>query len=237
MIKKLALFDWDGTLRRGFTIKSWIRFLVEQKFFASDVEDKLLSFFNAYNHGKLNHDELSKATAELYASALKNFRKEDILLAASNFLSEDKTLLNPFSIPLISFLKARDIGIAVISGAPTEVIQAYQGKLKIDEVFALECEIKDGIYSGNIKVNTGTSTEKSKVISHLVATQKYSFYLAMGNSNSDIPIFKAAPIKAVVNNPDLASRIYSDSHPSSKVISLEENSEVSTIIDFLMRGT
>ena len=93
IMKKLAIFDWDGTLRNVFTIKDWIRFLVREKFFTNDIEHKLLSFFSAYNSGKLNHDDLSQITSELYASALKNFKKKDILSAASHFVREDTTFL------------------------------------------------------------------------------------------------------------------------------------------------
>ena len=228
MVKKLAVLDWDGTLRRGFTIKTWIRFLVKENLFDSEVEIKLLEFFNDYECGKLNHDSLADATANFYAQSLKDTREDDILLAAYKFLNEDKTLLYPFTIPLTSFLKDNNIDIIVISGAPAEVIRAQQKKLKIDRVFALECETKNGIYTGSVRVNTGISSEKSKVISYIKSIQKYNFYLAMGNSNSDIPMLEAAPVNAIVNNPSLSSFI----DCNKRILLLEENSSFSDIINF-----
>ena len=230
MIKKLALLDWDGTLRSGFTIKSWIAFLVKEKLFDSSVEDSLLNLFNDYLYNKLTHDELSQSTAEIYASALKGFKERDISLAATRFLYEDKNLLNSFSLPLFSFLKKYEISIAIISGAPIEVIRAYKTMFNFDEIFALECEIEDGIYSGNIKVNAGDSKEKNKVITSIAFTNKYNFYFSMGNSSSDIPLLMASPIKAIVNNKDLVSYIQSNSQIDTKqILLLEEDTDFSII--------
>ena len=236
MVKKLALLDWDGTLRKGFTIKTWVAFLVKENILNHRIEDALQNLFDDYKKGNLTHDDLSQETAELYASALKNFRHQDILRAASEFLAEDRAFLSSFLMPLITFLKNHDIATAVISGAPVEVIGAYQKELQIDEVFAFECEVINGIYSGNIKVNIGTSVEKDRVISFLAKTQKYNFYLAMGNANSDLPLFRVATNNIIVNNANLESFILSRSYPIPRILHMDEEDDFTAIAKFLMEN-
>ena len=129
MDKKLALFDWDGTLRRGFTIEAWIRFLVREKVLKKEAEDKISYLFSEYQEHEITHDALSQKSAEVYASALEGCYVEDIYLAASRFIEEDKSFLNSFSVSLLSFLQAQEIEIVVISGAPSEILNIYREKL------------------------------------------------------------------------------------------------------------
>ena len=235
MIKNLALLDWDGTLRKGFTIKAWIAFLVKANLFDHGVEYSLWKLFDDYANNKLSHDELSQLTAELYASALKGLREIDVSLAANRFLEEDKSFLNSFSIPLFSFLKENSISMAIISGAPIEVIRVYQKMFDFDEFFALECETKNEVYSGNVKVNIGTYKEKSKVISYLASTNRYNFYMSMGNSKSDIPLFTATTINVIVDNNELTSYLSSKQQIiSKKILVLEEDSDFSIISNSLI---
>lgn len=234
MVKKLALLDWDGTLRKGFTIKDWLKFLAKENIIESEFEEKLSILFEGYRRDELTHDSLSQESAELYASALKNSREQDILLAASSFLNEDKEFINTFSIPFLSYLKRHDFCVAIISGAPAEILKTYQKKLNIDNVFALECEVKDGAYSGKIKSNLGISSQKHKAIHEIKKSGRYMFCLSMGNSSSDIPLLQSTSSQIIVDNPSLASYIHANEHGASKILTLEESSNIKTIINFLI---
>ena len=69
MKEKVALIDWDGTIRKGFTIKEWIKFLVT-KLNRNDksIIRSINALFLDYWNGKISHDHGFKATGTVIPS-------------------------------------------------------------------------------------------------------------------------------------------------------------------------
>jgi hypothetical protein len=69
--QKAVLMDWDGTMRRGFTLLPWVEFLKNKGIFSNDTFRKINSTFNRYKTSEISHDKLCKITAILYAKGLQ----------------------------------------------------------------------------------------------------------------------------------------------------------------------
>lgn len=203
MTTKIALFDWDGTIRRDFTINTWIEFLTQYRIVTEDTIKMIKDLFAVYSKRQLSHDQLSDSTANIYALSLKNYENNYIYKLADQFFIEDQKLLFSFSEMVFSFLRDNDIEVIVISGAPIEVLSQYQRRFYFREIYALESQIEYGKYTGKVKQNTGTSQAKKDIINQLLNSKKYKVVLAAGNSESDIPLFDAAPNNIIVNNSKL----------------------------------
>jgi phosphoserine phosphatase len=199
----VALLDWDGTIRDGFTIMDWVGFLLRRKLVTLDILCRLKDAFSARAHGKISHDELAFRAAAIYADSLSGSHCECISKEAMQFIDQDRCKILPLSLEIIRYFQAQKLQVVVVSGAPHEVISCYRKLYGLSEIHGLQLETKSGIYTGNIVENPGISAGKREVVSEMLAAKTGSIVVAMGNSDSDMPLFDAAKVKIVVNNPSV----------------------------------
>jgi phosphoserine phosphatase len=203
MLSKLALLDWDGTIRKDFTIRSWIKFLVNHGKLSEKAIEDIEEVFQLLFKGNISHDETSRRSASMYAFYLKGYVKAEITEMASHFVQEDSQYLCSFSSALFSYLSQSGVQIMVISGAPVEILLEYQNRFPIRRIHALELQTIDGIFTGEIRTNSGTANEKHLIVDPLLGSQMYEVSFAAGNSSSDLPLLEAASAAIIVNNQNL----------------------------------
>jgi len=196
--EKVAIIDWDGTIRHGFTIVDWMEYLYKHKIVGSHHIYKLKSYFQQYSDGDLSHDELAEITGNLYAKALRGKSYEKIRMLAEKYIRIDKKKLFKEMVSLLENLKSINIKIVIISGAPLEVLEQYAVILDFHKVYALKIDRDEsGIYTGKVEENPGISVIKGKIIEGL--RKQYIIIYGFGNSESDVPIFKSAKQPILIN--------------------------------------
>src|SRR5438093_283841 len=87
----IALLDWDGTLRQGYTLQDWIKFLNREGEIAASALAKFNRIFQKYFEGLITHDQLAESTASLYACALRGQDLRRLNLKAEQFITTDRT--------------------------------------------------------------------------------------------------------------------------------------------------
>lgn len=202
-VNRAALLDWDGTLREGFTIFAWADRLAEEGLLTPGAVGELRELREAYEAGALPHNELAARTARVLAAALRGGSTEPVERTARSFVDADLRLLFPWTRTLLQELGRRHVAAIVISGAPIEVLRAYAERLELSAVYGLRFEVRAGRYSGELLDNPGVEDEKLKVVEAVRAHFGDRIVLAVGNSESDRPLFRASPLSGVVNNPGL----------------------------------
>ena len=126
---------------------------------------------------------------------------------------------------MLSLIKNKNIDIIVISGAPSEILSIYKERLGIDDIFALQLEILDGKYNGNILINPGISDIKRKVINKLLKNSDQKVVISFGNSSSDLPLFESSPLNIIINNRNLKI--------SNKAFYIQKDNNVDNIIKLI----
>ncbi len=212
--RKVALTDWDGTIRPGFTLDSWVKYLSKEMDMNHTHVKKIEELLRTYYENQLSHDLLASRTAAVYAEFLKGRSKTEILTLAEKFVKHDIHKLFEYSIPLFKYLISKSIGIIVISGAPFEVLEQYRKLLNLYKVYGLEIETNEnGHYTGKIKHNYGLYQQKAIIRSKL--DREYSVIIGLGNSYSDIPILRNVRLAIIVDNQSLnieGKNVYIEGH-------------------------
>ncbi len=125
--RKIALIDWDGTIRDGYTIKEWIKFLIKNSNKKDDlILETINKMFIDYQKGILSHDQLADITAQIYADYLNGLDTTYINHLAKEFLSQDEKRLFSYSIKLFELLHNLKIQTVVISGCPSVILDLYK---------------------------------------------------------------------------------------------------------------
>lgn len=212
-----ALFDWDGTLRPGFTILPWCRFLQDKALLKTPLVDHLEQLFASYRASRLTYEELAVQSAVLYAEGTIGIAVDLLNKTAREFILHPASQLYPFAGAVLGLFRSAGIRNIVVSGAPSEVLGAYLAKMPIDEVWGLEVRNEAGRSTVN---NRALPREKAEVVD--VLRRKFSIEFGFGNGIADLPILEAARVSILINSPP-------DSFPSSirkrLLICTEENVE------------
>lgn len=195
----IALLDWDGTLRGGFTIQDWADQLVSDGLIGADVPGHLVELVRAYGRGDLDHDNLADSSARLLASHLRGVLVERVIGAANRFVEHDAERLLPYAEGLIDLLGNRGLPTVILSGAPDEVLAAYQRKLHFSAHAGLLLTSVRGQYDGGIGQNPGTAEQKEAGIRDLEKRQLHP-HVAFGDSISDIPMWRAARLRFLIGD-------------------------------------
>lgn len=222
---RIALLDWDGTLRRGFTIIPWMEYLADFDMIASDYIAALANVFIRYEAGDISHDQTAIDAGIVYAKALNGRDVSSIREHALKYVREvDREDIFPWTFSLFKGLHGRGIMPWIVSGGPREVIEVYAEKqLAPCIVHAMSPEVADWsagqVYTGRISHNPGIGIEKERIV--LSAMQQGTICLGAGNSRSDLPLLRAAQVQLSVDAPTL--------HGSAMQLS----SEIPTSLDIM----
>lgn len=184
-----ALFDWDNTLRKGFTIISWAEYLCAKKAIREDLYKKLIKQFDLYRARKLSYRQLATTTTEIYAQALSGIELSFIEELAYHFFIEDTDVF-PFTGKLLGLLKEEGIGVIIVSGSPKIVLQQYADQFSFSEIYGMDIEVVDNKYTGIVKQDFGA--DKHRAVEEICYKKREVPLVAFGDSVSDKPLLSIA---------------------------------------------
>lgn len=197
--KSMALLDWDGTIRRGFTLLPWARFLLANGKFASSALGELESVFSSYGVGDISYEHLAECSASIYAKGLTSQRTLDISYLAEDFAVAEGEFW-PYAPRLFHLLHESNLTIAVISGAPEVVLQAHARNIGIDFVVGLTArtERNGEILSGLLGRNPARAETKQRYVEKF--RRNFSILVAIGDTTDDLPLLTAARVPVMLTD-------------------------------------
>jgi HAD superfamily phosphoserine phosphatase-like hydrolase len=226
-----TLFDWDNTLRKGFSLISWVDFLIKKKLINDTALFEINNYYNKFQKKEIDHEEFVKNICKEYASSVNRKIVNDFVILVDEYINTvEYTLFFPFTKQLIMLMHENDIKPIIISGAPKIILKRIMEKLDIFKIFAFSPKINNGIYSDQIHECYGV--EKEKIVAKLIKLYKTKPLFAFGDSKSDFPMLDSAkypflitdskiPISnsyEVINTDDDCSYIFDDI--KTKILSL-----------------
>lgn len=190
MHTRYAVFDWDNTVRRGFTIFPWIDHLFEKGVFDDASHRSIQSLNERYRMGAITHDEYAERVGVFYAQGLKGKPVSLIETIENDYISQDRQAFFPEIQKLFDDLNDMGIEILVVSGAPHRILRHYQDELHIKRLYSFQEREKNGIISGDVEYNYGFN--KSQIMSQIFQEYGCAPYMAFGDSESDYPLLENA---------------------------------------------
>lgn len=246
----VALLDLDNTLRVGWTVRPWLAFLSRDGWQgAGACLEAIQVQLDQYSMGKIGHDDLVDLCAGAYAKMATGKRAVELEDAAEVFVKNyENDALHDFVLPLISSLKNRGVAPVIVSGAPAELVKFYADRLNVEEYYGMVLGVdEDGIYDGRIVANTGITDVKRSIVRRIRNTGRGAI-IAVGDSDSDIPLWDAAEYKIIVGTREPESdwppeRTLTIIPGESSLSSIEEwlsvnleSSDIPELIEFDPRG-
>lgn len=199
--RRLALLDWDNTLRRGFTVIDWTSFLKSRNQYDEVIDKQISAAIGSYRRRQLTYAVLSELIGGLYSSGLAGQSISSIQKSAVDFVAEDQKNLFQFTPSFLALLADENIDACIVSGCPSEVLDAYSSVLTWHSYYGLETEHRNGYYTGRVAANRADVAGKELVVSKIMGDGRVQ--LAAGDSASDLPLLERAQVKLIFDNPNL----------------------------------
>ena len=76
--RKYALFDWDNTIRRGYTLYSWVEYLHQCNITSIHLQKKLEILKQQYIKSEITHDQYANKACAEYAKDLAGKKVNEI---------------------------------------------------------------------------------------------------------------------------------------------------------------
>lgn len=195
-IKKLAVFDIDGTIFRKNLAFELIDELAWMKIFRKKVRNELVQLYTNWLDHKGAYEDYRKALVSLYEENIKGCKQEDVIRASKIVIPFYKDRTYIFASRLIKKLKEEGYCIIAVSGSPSEIVEEYNKYLKFDAVFGSVYEVDHAGYYTGAAVFEPTH-DKSQVVRQYAAENGISLEgsYGVGDTESD------APVLEIVDNP------------------------------------
>jgi phosphoserine phosphatase len=202
-------------------LRHWLRFLARNGLAgvaeqARHIEKEIVDRFL---EGHIDHDEFARRAAEAYAAVMRNQRVEEVDDWAAVFVQgPGARSIHGFAKTLVDHLIVKGIAPVIVSGAPHEIVQRHARRLGIVEAFGLRLgtTTEDGVlrFDGTIADNPGVAVRKRAIVRTLMEEER-EIVLAVGDSESDQPLWDAAPLRIVVGE-----RVLPDESDAERTLTL-----------------
>lgn len=205
-LRRLGIFDIDGTIFRSSLVVEMIRALVARgvypKSALKEMEKDYLAWVN-------REGTFEKFIEQVIAVNLKNIRgckKSDYVKVAKEMVARDKGKVYRYTRGLIKELKKENYVLVAISGSPTEAVEEFARHFGFDGAFGNVYEVKNGRYTGGV-IGGDSFYNKRNILFSFLENHPDEFDLsrsiAVGDTQGDIPMLEMVgrPIAFNPNGP------------------------------------
>ncbi|MBN2336771.1 HAD family phosphatase [Candidatus Bathyarchaeota archaeon] len=200
-MRSCAFFDIDGTLLRGFIIRSFHEYLAERGVVEHRFTDQIRIISDKNIRGELSYRETAERVPVLFAESLGGVEAETVEASAAAFMRGyvPRTLFW-YSRMLVDAMKATVDVVIALSGSPIEPIKQLHG-LGFDHEYGTVFERRDGEYTGRLTSNLILGESKAEAAKQIAAEHGLDLgrSVAFGDSDQDAPTLELVGLPISLN--------------------------------------
>jgi HAD superfamily hydrolase (TIGR01490 family) len=187
-LKKLALFDFDGTITTDDSLIKFIRFVIGDIKFVAGMA-VLSPMLTAY---KLKLIPNYKAKQYMLSYFFKGISEEKFVKVANEYsLKHIDTILRPKAMKKITWHKEQRHKVVIVSASIECWLKPWCDKNNLD-LIATKIEVKDNIITGKFSTKNCYGIEKANRVQEQYNLNDYDHIYAYGDSRGDKELLELA---------------------------------------------
>jgi len=191
-MKKVAIFDIDGTIFRSSLLIELVEAMIAEGLFPVSLRKTYARDYKNWLDRKDVYDKYINGVVLAYNKNIKGVRREDFLKVAKKVIAFHHNRVYRFTRDLVRDLKKKNYYLLAISHSPREIVEAFAKKLGFSKVYGRIYETdKRGRFTGKA-LYLDLISDKAKVLVRAVEKENLTLRgsVGVGDTESDIRFLK-----------------------------------------------
>lgn len=195
-MKKVAVFDIDGTIFRSSLLIELTEALIQEGVFPPKAREVYAKSYKNWLNRRGIYKKYIDAVVKSFEKEIKGVRYEDFSKVSKKVVAFHKNRVYRHTRDLIKKLKKDGYYLLAISKSPFEVVDKFCKELGFNKVYGFVYEIKNKKFTGKVLYKELVD-DKAKILKRAVAKENLTLKksIGVGDSESDIAFLK------IVENP------------------------------------
>lgn len=197
-MKKVAIFDVDGTIFRSSLLIEITEAMINAGFFKPSVRKQYEKQFHDWLDRKGSYEKYIDEVVKVFEKNIRGVKYDDFIKMSEKVASDKRNRTYQYTRDLIRKLKKRNYFLLAISNSPKAIADDFCKQLGFDKTYGRMREINsEGVFTGKFMYEE-LINDKAKILQRALEKEKLTIKdsIAVGDTESDIPLFKmvARPI-------------------------------------------
>jgi len=191
-MKKVAIFDIDGTIFRSSLLIEITEALIQEGIFSKKVIDVYAKAYKNWSNRKDSYDKYIGAVISAFEQNIKGVRYNDFVGVAKKAMVSHQKQVYRYTRELVKDLKKKKYYLLAISGSPKAIVDEFCKKLGFNKTYGRVYELdRDGKFTGKT-LHEDLISDKAKVLERAIEKEKLTLVdsVGVGDSESDIAFLK-----------------------------------------------
>lgn len=207
---RLAFFDVDYTLYKGFTVVQFFKAFAEKNH-QTDLMDERKRLESEVKAGSIDQQRLVEWSMSLAARAVEGFSVEYVENEIKKTISTEGEFF-PWVQPLFNYLKQLNFRIYLVSASIEPMIAEIAHQLGVEHYFATILEQIDGLYTGKVLTVRNGHSKLDTLHTVIGEITEHNDVIAFGDSDGDVAMLSAADQGFVVDPIEYSDKILAAAH-------------------------
>jgi len=191
-MKKVAIFDIDGTIFRSSLLIEITEALIQEGIFPKKITDVYIKSYENWSNRKGSYEEYIDAVVNAFRKNIKGVCYSDFVRVSKNVITFHQNRVYRYTRELVEDLKKKKYYLLAISNSPKTIVDEFCKKLGFDKTYGRVYELdKFGKFTGETLYEDIIS-DKAKILERAIEKENLSLTnsIGVGDSESDIAFLK-----------------------------------------------
>ena len=202
-MKKVAIFDIDGTVFRSSLLIELTNALVQEGIFNLKVSKLYARNYKNWLNRKGPYEEYVKAVIKAFRQNIRGVRQNEFSRIAKKVVDFYGNRIYRYSRDIVKNLKKKNYYLLAISRSPQKVVKEFCEKMGFDKMYGLIYEIdRQKRFTGKI-LHAELISDKAEILKRAIEKEKLTLKgsVGVGDTESDIAFLKMVE-KPICFNPN-----------------------------------
>ena len=191
-MKKVAIFDVDGTIFRSSLLIELVEALTKEEVFPEETRQTYQKEFDAWRDRKDTYEKYITAVVGAFVKNIKGVPYENFVHVAETVVSNQKDHVYRYTRDLVKELKNKDYYLLAISQSPKGILDEFCDELGFDKVYGRFYELgPEDRFTGEI-VDSHLIMNKANIVRRAVEKENLTLKgsIGVGDTEGDIPVLE-----------------------------------------------
>ncbi len=187
-MKKVAIFDVDGTIFRSSLLIEVTEALVQEGLFPPSTRGEYARAYKKWSDRKGSYENYLKAVVSSFEKHIKRIKQDDFIKIVESVAKFHKNRVYRHTRALIKKLKKQKYFLLAISGSPFELVSRFCLGWGFDKVYGRVFEVdKNKKYTGRI-LREELISDKEQILKRAIKKENLTLAGSIGVGDSEVDI-------------------------------------------------